>query len=100
MTPGAERSRLAWLAPTIYIVALMAPIYWLVCMSLKTNSETLSAFSLWPQAPTLGNYRVIFTDPSWYRGYLNSIIYVALNTVISIAVALPAAYAFSRYRFL
>jgi glycerol transport system permease protein len=43
---------------------------------------------------------VIFTDPSWYSGYINSIIYVALNTVISLAVALPAAYAFSRYRFL
>jgi len=27
-------------------------------------------------------------------------IYVAMNTVISVAVALPAAYAFSRYRFL
>ena len=31
---------------------------------------------------------------------MNSIEYVALNTLISIAVALPAAYAFSRYRFL
>jgi glycerol transport system permease protein len=100
MTPSAERSHAAWLVPTIYIVALMLPIYWLVSMSLKTNAETLSAFSLWPQAPTLANYRVIFTDPSWYRGYLNSLIYVGLNTVVSIAVALPAAYAFSRYRFL
>ena len=27
-------------------------------------------------------------------------IYVAINTVISLVVALPAAYAFSRYRFL
>jgi glycerol transport system permease protein len=33
-------------------------------------------------------------------GYVNSIIYVTLNTVISVAAALPAAYAFSRYRFL
>ena len=37
---------------------------------------------------------------SWYSGYINSMIYVAMNTVMSIAVALPAAYAFSRYRFL
>ncbi len=44
--------------------------------------------------------RTIFTDPSWYGGYINSIIYVALNTVLSVAVALPAAYAFSRYSFL
>jgi glycerol transport system permease protein len=31
---------------------------------------------------------------------VNSIIYVVLNTVLSVAVALPAAYAFSRYSFL
>jgi glycerol transport system permease protein len=43
---------------------------------------------------------VIFTDPSWYWGYINSIIYVVMNTVFSVLVALPAAYAFSRYRFL
>ena len=33
-------------------------------------------------------------------GYVNSMIYVGMNTVISVGVALPAAYAFSRYRFL
>ena len=36
----------------------------------------------------------------WYSGYINSMIYVAINTVISLLVALPAAYAFSRYSFL
>jgi glycerol transport system permease protein len=90
----------SWLVMTIYIVFLMLPIYWLVNMSFKTNEEITGVFSLWPLSPTLGNYRVIFTDPAWYNGYINSIIYVVLNTVISITVALPAAYAFSRYRFL
>lgn len=83
-----------------YIVFLMLPIYWLLNMSLKSNTEIISVFSLWPAAPTLANYKVIFTDPSWYNGYIDSLIYVGLNTVISIAVALPAAYAFSRYQFL
>jgi glycerol transport system permease protein len=69
-------------------------------MSFKTNTEITSTFTLWPRTFTLHNYQVIFTDPSWYNGYINSIIYVVLNTVISVAVALPAAYAFSRYRFL
>jgi glycerol transport system permease protein len=31
---------------------------------------------------------------------VNSLTYVSINTVISVAAALPAAYAFSRYRFL
>ncbi|MEM8541914.1 MAG: carbohydrate ABC transporter permease [Pseudomonadota bacterium] len=95
-----QKRSLKWLVPTIYIVLLMLPIYWLLNMSLKTNQEILSSFTLLPNAPTLDNYRVIFSDPSWYTGYINSIIYVALNTIISISVALPAAYAFSRYRFL
>ena len=92
--------RLSWLVPTIYIVFLLLPIYWLVNMSFKETSEILSTFSLWPVNPTLRNYEVIFTDPSWYNGYINSIIYVVMNTVISVTAALPAAYAFSRYRFL
>src|SRR3546814_9495543 len=75
-------------------------IYWMVNMSFKTNSGILSSFSLLPQHFTLDNYITIFTDRSWYSGYINSLIYVALNTVISLSVALPAAYAFSRYRFL
>lgn len=88
------------LTPILYIVFLMVPIYWLLTMSLKTNAEILGGFSLWPKDPTFANFRTILTDASWYSGYINSTIYVVLNTIISITVALPAAYAFSRYRFL
>jgi glycerol transport system permease protein len=89
-----------WVVPTLYIVFLLLPIYWLINMSFKTNQEILSTFTLWPAEPTLRNYQVIFSDPSWYRGYFNSMAYVVMNMVISVLVALPAAYAFSRYRFL
>ena len=95
-----RRRDYSWLIMTVYIVFLMLPIYWLINMSFKTNEEITGVFSLWPQNPTLNNYAVIFTDPAWYNGYINSILYVVMNTVISIAVAVPAAYAFSRYRFL
>ena len=88
------------LAVTVYIVFLLLPIYWLLNMSFKNNQEILSTFSLWPNEFTLDNYVTIFTDPSWYMGYVNSITYVVMNTVIAISVSLPAAYAFSRYRFL
>ncbi len=84
----------------LYIFFLMLPLYWMLNMSLKTTSETLTIFSLYPQNLTFDNYRVIFGDPAWYGGYLNSIAYVSMNTIMSLLVALPAAYAFSRYRFL
>ena len=89
-----------WLVPAFYIVFLMLPIYWLLNMSFKTTNEILGVFSLWPQDFTVRNYVKIFTDPTWYNGYINSITYVVINTIISVSVALPAAYAFSRYRFL
>ena len=85
---------------TLYLLFLMLPIYWLVNMSLKTNTEITSGPTLWPQNLTFDNYITIFTDRSWYSGYINSLTYVLINTVLSIAFALPAAYAFSRYRFL
>ncbi len=89
-----------WLVPTLYILFLMLPIYGLLAMSFKTTGEILGGFSFFPQHFTLANYKVIFTDPTWYNGYINSIIYVVINTLLSVTVALPAAYAFSRYRFL
>jgi glycerol transport system permease protein len=71
-----------------YLVFALLPIYWMVNMSFKTNNEILSSFSFWPQSFTWDNYKTIFTDASWYSGYINSLIYVAINTVISITVAL------------
>ncbi len=92
--------RLRWLIPTLYIVFLMLPIYWLLSMSFKTTNEILGSLTLWPKNFTLENYIVILSQPVWYNGYINSITYVCLNTVISVTAALPAAYAFSRFRFL
>lgn len=85
---------------TLYLLFLLLPIYWLLNMSLKTNSEILSSFTLWPRELTFANYTTILTDQSWYMGYVNSLIYVFMNMAISLTVALPAAYAFSRYRFM
>jgi glycerol transport system permease protein len=84
----------------IYALFVLLPIYWLINMSFKSNEEILGTFSLWPQHFTWANYQVIFTDPSWYNGYFNSVYYVVLNSIITLTVALPAAYAFSRYKFI
>ena len=83
----------------VFLLGSLLPIYWMLNMSLKTNEEIVGVLSLWPRSLTFANYQTIFTDPSWYSGYVNSMIYVALNMVMSVTVALPAAYAFSRYNF-
>src|SRR5262249_42404746 len=97
---GTLMRRPTWLIPAVYIVFLILPIYWLLNMSFKSTNEILGSFTLWPRNFTLDNYAKILTEPVWYSGYINSISYVLINTVISVVVALPAAYAFSRYRFL
>ncbi|WP_209313549.1 carbohydrate ABC transporter permease [Jannaschia formosa] len=84
----------------LYLLFLMLPLYWLLNMSLKTNAEILGSLTLWPRDLTFANYETILTDPSWYSGYINSLIYVTMNVAITLTVALPAAYAFSRYHFM
>ena len=94
------RLRVSTIVMGVYLGFLMLPIYWLVSMSFKTNAEIISDFTLFPAKFTLQNYVTILTDASWYMGYVNSLIYVLINTLLSLGVALPAAYAFSRYRFM
>ncbi|MBK8838361.1 MAG: carbohydrate ABC transporter permease [Hyphomonadaceae bacterium] len=94
-----KQSRFAWIVPALYILFLMTPIYWLVAMSFKTNVEITTRFTLLPEALTLDNYAKVFGDERWRSVFANSLMYVSLNTLISLAVALPAAYAFSRYKF-
>ena len=57
-----------------YIIFALLPIYWMINMSFKTNTEILASFSLLPNPFTWDNYKLILTDPSWYSGYINSLI--------------------------
>ncbi|EWH03960.1 carbohydrate ABC transporter permease [Halomonas sp. BC04] len=99
----ARRTTTRWRRRTLlglYLLFVLLPIYWLLNLSFQTNSEILGSFSFWPHNFTLGNYIGIFTDSNWYMGYVNSLAYVLMNMLISISVALPAAYAFSRFKFI
>jgi glycerol transport system permease protein len=87
------------IAPLVYVALLMTPVYWLIAMSFKTNAEIGGGLTLYPHSVSLENYRLILTDPDWYMGYVNALVYVVINVVISVSVALPAAYAFSRHDF-
>jgi glycerol transport system permease protein len=85
------------LIPMIYVGLITIPLYWMVVLSVQAgNANTLVLF---PMNPSIQYYAYILTNPDWYWGYLNAIIYVCINVVITIAVALPAAYAFSRGKF-
>jgi glycerol transport system permease protein len=86
-------------APLIFVCFLFAPLYWLLLMSLKSNTEILSGITFWPKAPSFANFQMILTTPAWYNGYINATLYVVMNVIISVTVAVPAAFAFARFRF-
>ena len=65
-----------------YLALLMLPIYWLINMSLRTNSDIVSGLALWPHHPTFQKYIDIFNDPTWVHAFGVSLTYVAINTVI------------------
>ena len=53
MRKRGEESRWWWIVPTVYIIVLLLPIYWLINMSFKTNGEIVSSLTLYPHAPTI-----------------------------------------------
>ena len=83
-----------------YTIYLVLPLYWLLSMAVRTNNDIVGDFSVLPASPTWANFAEIFSNPVWYQAFGNSLAYVTINSLISLAVAIPAAYAFSRYRFL
>ena len=83
----------------IYFILLFIPIYWLAITSLKSDDEILSRFSVFPEHVTLEHYREIAGSSTWRSSFANSMIYVALNVIITLMAAIPAAYAFSRWKF-
>jgi len=85
-----------WLPQTVYIVFLFLPLLPLVSVSLHS---TLRGEAVPIGEFTWVNYIHVFQDPVLTGAIINSITYVTLNILITIPVALLAAYAFSRYSF-
>lgn len=76
------------------------PIVWMVFTSLKSNTEIFALPStLLPKVFTFEAYASIFTDPVKLRFFFNSYLVAGVVTVLTLLIALLAAYGFSRYDF-
>jgi multiple sugar transport system permease protein len=93
----------------IFLVFLLAytviPMAWMFITSLKTGFAALQyPPQWWPTEPTLDNYTRLL-DPrgriggDFLRYFWNSLWVSTATTVLAVVVAVPAAYAFSRFRF-
>lgn len=84
----------------IAAVFALAPILWGLSTSLKVPSEVLSLPVHWlPDEITLDNYRQSILTPRFLRYLANSLLVVAGSVVLSIGLAVHAAYAVARRRF-
>jgi glycerol transport system permease protein len=83
----------------LYFAFLLVPLYWMVNCSFRSTTEILTERAWYPRQPTTANYAKILGSPDWRRSFVNSLGYVSINVVLVLAAAVPAAYAFSRWRF-
>lgn len=88
---------------TFFIVVCfiaLIPILYAFSVSLNAkNSLVSSDFSFIPKELTLQNYKALFTQKPVGLWLKNSMILAVSTLFISLGASIPAAYAFSRYRF-
>jgi len=106
--PRAKTDPWRW-AGRIFLVLLLLftvlPMVWMVLTSIKSQFAAMQyPPQWWPTEPTLQNYTKLL-DPSGSTGqeflrYFWNSFYVSLaTTILGVLVAVPAAYAFSRFSF-
>tara|TARA_R110002124_G_scaffold286271_4_gene466686 strand:+ start:10835 stop:11710 length:876 start_codon:yes stop_codon:yes gene_type:complete len=106
--PRAKTDPWRW-AGRIFLILLLLftvlPMVWMVLTSIKSQFAAMQyPPQWWPTEPTLQNYTKLL-DPSGSTGqeflrYFWNSFYVSLaTTILGVLVAVPAAYAFSRFSF-
>lgn len=86
---------------SILVFAIVAYPLWFVLIASVSNSNlvNLGKVTIFPKDIRFYGYQQVFQDARIWRGYLNTIIYVVLGTLLNMAVTMPAAYALSRPDF-
>ncbi len=78
---------------------------WMLLTSIKSGFAAMQMPpQWWPNEPTLASYKKLL-DPTnsvgkdFLRFFWNSLFVSLMSTILSVIVAVPAAYAFSRFDF-
>jgi multiple sugar transport system permease protein len=94
-----------WLFLVALLVYAVAPMAWMLVTSVKSQFAALQYPPEWfPGNPTLEQYRILLSPrgevgAQFLRYMLNSLWVSTATTVLGVVVAVPAAYAFARFRF-
>jgi multiple sugar transport system permease protein len=85
-----------WAAAAPYLAFFLLPFAWLVLTSLWPDAELARPL---PSHLTLENYRVALRGGGLARALVNSLVVGGATTLLSVALAAPAAFAIARLRF-
>lgn len=98
-------SLIGWLFLIVLLIFSAIPLLWMISTSLKTEFAALQQPPEWiPSNPTLMHYENLLSPYSdvgreFLRYLLNSLWISTATTVLGVGIAVPAAYAFSRFHF-
>lgn len=84
-------------AIVLVVLAFLLPFAYMVTQSLKSPAEILDPSRTLNFAPTFDNFVRVFEQQDLLLYLTNSLIVAVASTIVSLAIGLPAAYAFSRY---
>jgi multiple sugar transport system permease protein len=84
----------------LLVIVALAPYAWMALTSIKPTSD-IARFPIvyWPDAPTLGHYADLLARTSFPKNLLDSLIVAVSSSTLGLGLAVPAAYAFSRFGF-
>ncbi|HYZ25215.1 MAG TPA: carbohydrate ABC transporter permease [Rhodopila sp.] len=87
--------------PVLALVGFaVLPWLWMILSSIRPERElTQSPILLWPQTVTLAQYIDLLRRTNFGDSLLDSLVVAAGAVTLGLALAVPAAYAFSRFRF-
>jgi len=82
------------------LVLVVTPFVWMLLGSFKTNGELRqNPPTWWPQAPTLDNYRELFTRLDFPQFFTNSVVVAVVVTVGNLVFCSMLGYAFAKIDF-
>lgn len=89
-----------WIVNALLVLVFFFPFLWMVTSSLKTLGETMSfPPSLFPASPQWQNYNQAWNSIPFGKYIINSLVVTLAVLVMQLITVVPAAYAFSQYKF-
>ncbi|MDB5492831.1 MAG: maltose/maltodextrin transporter permease protein MalG, partial [Phenylobacterium sp.] len=84
-------------ALAVVVVALLAPLLWMVAASFKTNVDIYDSGKALIFSPTLENYTKVLQQANYVQFIGNSLWVAFAATALSLILGVPAAYSMSRF---